>query len=825
MLSNIGKGGRLAATVLSAALSVTLVSPASAVVPPNAPVGTQDFASNGKADKIYGSGSDTTFPMHQAFGVLFNRAPGCTLQHPTSNLQDFDMKCDEDMNLLPGVAARTGFANYDRDLSSDFYFIGSGGGRNHVRDWNGGLTGVVQADYFRSSSSGAPTDGRSIAFARDALAAFTFDEVKIGGNVVDTPGKSIASLTQAQVVSIWQGNTKCWATIDRSLSKLPSVADGSNADYVTATNFDEAKWATQVTAALAGSGYTATSDAYLACNPMAVYTVPQTSGTAQAWNSLAAGGSSSSVKSEDFLAKVDPMTGAIFTTAEATERKIPENNASPIANRLNTPGINTDVTTNAIYFYSVGKYTTALGGLVGGNPQLSGNSTKLDGFKDRLFNVIRTGASVPVLATRANIESTSSSTNYLYARSLFFGYQYPNQATRNFLDPINGFVCTTATDGMKDPINSFDVRDQIEDAILGAGFFPFSVGTAVSGQTGQSYCRQATPVEDSTSPTAGFGINTSTDGASGSRPIFTITFDELVSGVTADTVGIKEFDGTALTGSNIPSSIVCTNARQAVIPCLAKTSSSNYDLSPLEFVKKVTVQPVSNLTATKSYKAFAAGTSTGQVVEIQDRSGLSDWPIIDGNPLVTASSAAHLATAAPGKLAQALPSVPATAVAGGTVTFSRFTDEDLVVTATSSTPSICTVARGNSRTNNNSFVVTGVIGGACKISLAQAGNDTYAAVPATEVSITVNKQTQAAPTVGTKVAVKKSITFSKFTNRGLTVTATTSTPTICSVKVVGNNISVTGVKVGSCKVTLTQAGNATFAALPSTVRTISVTAK
>jgi hypothetical protein len=51
---------------------------------------------------------------------------------------------------------------------------------------------------------------------------------------------------------------------------------------------------------------------------------------------------------------------------------------------------------------------------------------------------------------------------------------------------------------------------------------------------------------------------------------------------------------------------------------------------------------------------------------------------------------------------------------------------------------------------------------------------------------------------------------------------TTTTATICSVKVVGNFIVVTGKKVGSCKVTLTQAGTATYSALPTTVKTIEV---
>ncbi len=720
MLGRLGKKGRVAATVLSVALSATLVSPASADLPVGSPDGTQGFVSNSKSTIIFGSGSDTTYPMHQALAAIFNRAPGCILQTPVSADQKFDMECNPAINSVSGK--EPGFGNYDRDLAVDYHFIGSSGGRNHVAGWNQGTLNYTQADYFRSSSSGAPIDGRSIAFARDALAAFVFDTVQVdAATILVTPGDGVASLTAQQVKDIWQGTTKCWATIDITLSGLADVADGSNAAYVTDSKFSEAKWLPLATAAI-GANYV-TSDAYKACTPIAVYTVPTTSGTRQAWDTLAAGGTG---KGEGFLALEDPFTGAVFTSEEKLQRLIPENNASPIANRLNTVGINTDLVTNAIYFYSIGKYTTALGGLDGsGNPVLSGNSTKQTGFTDRLLSI--TGG---VPATAANIAAASG--GYQYARSLFFGYQYPNQATRNYLDPLNGFLCSTKTDTMTDPINSFNVREQIESAILGAGFIPLPIGAVSGGLTGNSYCRQATPVEDATAPTAGFEINSTTAGANAKKPIFTVTFGELVSGVTAATVGIQEYSGDTAVGTAVASTLVCTNARQAVIPCLAVTSPTNYDLLPLEFVKKVTVTPNADLAAGKSYKAFALGT-TGSgdtaAVAIQDRSGLSDWPIIDGNPLVTGTSTVHA----------------------------------------------------------------------------------------------VAKDAQTAPAAATSVKVAKTISFSKNTNRGLLMVPTTTTGTICSVKVVGNFIVVTGKKVGSCKVTLTQAGNATYLALPTTVKTIAVT--
>ena len=719
MLERLGKKGRVAATVLSVALSATLVSPAWSSVPSDAPVDSQDFVSNSKSTMIFGSGSDTTYPMHQALSSIFNRAPGCTLQTVASGDQLYNMECNSTLNATPGGSKTPGSANYDRDLVSDYYFIGSSGGRNHVAGWNQGTLNYTQANYFRSSSSGAPTDGRSIAFARDALAAFVYDTVELDANT-NTPGKSVASLTAQQVKDIWSGTTKCWSSIDRTLSNLAGVSAGTDAAYITLGKFDETKWLTLATAA-AGAGYAA-SDSYKACVPIAVYTVPTTSGTRQAWDSLAAGGTG---KGEAFLTLADPFTGELFSSAEKTQRTIPENNASPIANRLNTVGINTDLVTNAIYFYSIGKYTTALGGLDGsGNPVLSGNSTKKTGFTDRLLSVTD-----GVSATAANI--AASSNGYLYARSLFFGYQYPDQATRNYLDPLNGFLCSTKTDEMTDPINSFNVRDQIESAILGAGFIPLPVGAVSGGLTGNSYCRQATPVEDAIAPTAGFETNVLTAGATAKKPIFTVTFGELVSGVSAASVGIQEYNGDIAVGSPIAATLVCTNARQAEIPCLGATSTTNYDLSPLEFVKKVTVTPSADLPAGKSYKAFTLGTiGTGldSVVAIQDRSGLSDWPIIDGNPLVTGASTA----------------------------------------------------------------------------------------------LAVAKDAQTAPVAATSVKVTKSIFISKYTNRRLVMVPSTTTGTICSVKTVGNSVVVTGKKVGTCKVKLTQAGNTTYSALPTTVKTIAV---
>ena len=718
------KPGKISIAAVTAALAFSLAAPVTAEIPSGAPVGAQDFISNGVATTIYGSGSDTTYPMQQQLSAIFNRAPGCILQHPTSSSQTYGMECDSSINAVAGK--EPGFGNYDRDIAAEYHFIGSGGGRNHVIGWNEGTLGYKQADYFRSSSITNLKDVRFIAFARDALAPFTFDTVDLAGSATDTPGKSVAELTQVQVSNIYQGVTKCWSSIDKTLSPIYNTSAWApfSSDSTNTGDFVEATWLTDAT----DGNYTTSSDAYKACVPIAVYTVPDTSGTRQAWDSLAAGGSG---KGQLFLTLVDPFTGSNFTSGERLQRLIPENNATPIANRIDDAGINTDLVTNAIYFYSIGRYTSVLGGFdVNGDPQLSGNSTGKTRFTDRLFNVRKTGAVSTAIATRSNIAATSG--GYVFARSLYFGYKYPNQATRNYLDPVNGFLCSTATSSMTDPITSANVRTEIEDTISNAGFIPLPSGAVGGGRgTTNSFCRhvdRSTNADnnDATAPTV--GPDGATNVANAKRPIFTLAFNELVSGVTTSTVGIQEYNGSTAVGSPIAATVTCENARQQAIDCLAGTSTTNWDIAPLEFVKKVRIQPTGNLTAGKSYKVFALGIN-GQNVGIQDRHGLADWPIVDGNPLVDYLSDAY----AVAKDAQTAPSVATTVKKGKTITFAKKTSQNNPLTVTSLTAKVCKVT-----TSGANAVVTGLSTGTCKVRLVNAGTSSYLPLDVTK-NITVTK--------------------------------------------------------------------------------------
>lgn len=743
----MGKTGKFAAVALSAALSVTLLTPAAAVVPPGAPAGTEDFVSNGRSTTIFGSGSDTTYQIHQDFAQLFNRAAGCQLQTPISANQRFDMVCNETQTSANGRAP--GFSNYDRDLVSDYYFIGSGGGRSHVDGWNEGTAGFAQADYFRSSSfgtAGQNRDARFVAYARDALATFVFDTVQTTDNtVINGPANSprtandggsavpkITALTAQQVKNIFQGVTKCWASID---VKLANVTGTDLDPFLTSGAFDEAKWATAAAAAVAGAGYGPTTNAYKACNPMAVYTVPVTSGTRQSWDSLAAGGTG---KGQEFLTKLNPFTGQNFTTAETSLRLIAENNATAITDRMGAAAANNDIVTNAVYFFGIGRYTSTLGGFVNNNPVLSGNSTKKTGFTDRLLGATRDGVGgATVVATTANIADTNTSTNYLYARSIYAGYKYPNQATRQYLDPVHGFLCTEKNTTLVDPINSSNARTQIEDIIKRNGFIPLTLGAVGGTRTGNSYCRQETPLSDDIlAPSAASAVNA----ANPSKPVFTITFGELVSGVTSSSVFISEFSGDTATGTPVAATLTCTNARQAVIPCLAPTSDTNYDLSPLDFVKTVQVQPSADLEGGKSYKAFARGT-VGSSVAIQDRAGIRDWPIVAGNPLVNLASAAHAVpvpvavVSAPVKASQAATAVPATLKSKRKLTIPVTNSAGLTVKVTSSgcktTPVVKTTKKKvgkktvTTKTTTGFAVTMGKKGSTCTVTQSNAGNENF----------------------------------------------------------------------------------------------------
>ena len=145
--------------------------------------------------------------------------------------------------------------------------------------------------------------------------------------------------------------------------------------------------------------------------------------------------------------------------------------------------------------------------------------------------------------------------------------------------------------------------------------------------------------------------------------------------------------------------------------------------------------------------------------------------------------------------------VAARIIVNQTGTVSATATSGLAVSYSSATPAICNV-------NGNS--VTGLKFGDCKIHANQPGNATYS--PAAQVTQTIHiVKTQtinfgAAPVI----AVGHTAKITAKASSRLAVTYSTATPEVCSVK--GN--SITGIKVNTCIINASQAGDSHYTAAP-----------
>jgi hypothetical protein len=148
------------------------------------------------------------------------------------------------------------------------------------------------------------------------------------------------------------------------------------------------------------------------------------------------------------------------------------------------------------------------------------------------------------------------------------------------------------------------------------------------------------------------------------------------------------------------------------------------------------------------------------------------------------------------------PALSATASSGLPVSFS------------STTPAVCTVS---------GTTLTLVTAGNCSISADQAGDATYAAAPTVTRSITVNPAPLLAQTItfvgpGNQTLLAGPLTLSATASSGLTVSFSSTTPTVCTV----SGTTLTLVATGTCAIDASQAGDATYAAAPVVKRSFTV---
>jgi Immunoglobulin domain len=153
---------------------------------------------------------------------------------------------------------------------------------------------------------------------------------------------------------------------------------------------------------------------------------------------------------------------------------------------------------------------------------------------------------------------------------------------------------------------------------------------------------------------------------------------------------------------------------------------------------------------------------------------------------------------------------PGTQTAGTPLTLSATATSGLTVTFSSATPSICMVSGTN---------VTFLASGTCTIDANQAGNSTYAAATMVPQSFTVNGEAQTitfgnpgAQTVGAPVTLSASATS------GLTVSFSSTTPSVCTV----SGATATFLLAGTCTIDANQSGNSTYATAPTVAQSFTV---
>jgi sugar lactone lactonase YvrE len=131
------------------------------------------------------------------------------------------------------------------------------------------------------------------------------------------------------------------------------------------------------------------------------------------------------------------------------------------------------------------------------------------------------------------------------------------------------------------------------------------------------------------------------------------------------------------------------------------------------------------------------------------------------------------------------------------------------------TPTVCTVSGATA-----TFVAVGT----CTLAANQAGNTDYSAASQVTRSIVVNQATQTItfPNPGTQT-YGTPLTLSAKDSAGLTISFSTSTPSVCSVlEMAGIGPEVSFASSGICSVTASQAGNSNYDAATSVTQSFTV---
>ncbi len=200
---------------------------------------------------------------------------------------------------------------------------------------------------------------------------------------------------------------------------------------------------------------------------------------------------------------------------------------------------------------------------------------------------------------------------------------------------------------------------------------------------------------------------------------------------------------------------------------------------------------------------IAAGSCTVEADQPGNATFNAATPVQRSFNVTRAQQAISFTALSPRTMLQSPVAVSATASSGLDVTFST------------TTPGVCTSG------GTNGARITLVAAGLCTVQADQAGNATFAAAPLAQQNFTVTKidQTITFNAVADRSVLQSPFTVAATASSALTVTFSTSTPTVCTT----SGGAVTLLTPGVCTVQADQAGNTTYNPAPSVGQSFTVT--
>ncbi|HET9690469.1 MAG TPA: putative Ig domain-containing protein [Acidimicrobiales bacterium] len=240
---------------------------------------------------------------------------------------------------------------------------------------------------------------------------------------------------------------------------------------------------------------------------------------------------------------------------------------------------------------------------------------------------------------------------------------------------------------------------------------------------------------------------------------------------------------TTPTGVSAASSVTLTASASSGLPLTSTTSTPSV----------CTVDPSGTVTA------LTAGTCSIELTQPGNGTWAAATPVTVSFPVALAAQAITFPA-------------PAGLAAGGSEQLAATASSGLPVTYATSAPAVCTV--------DPSGTVTALTAGTCAITASQAGDSAWApATPMTaSFAVTAAAQTITFP-APPGLTAGGSEQLAATASSGLPVTYTTSTPAVCSLA----GSMVTAVGAGTCTLTASQAGNATWAPAPQVTDSLTVT--